>query len=184
FRMGRRVSATQRWRCAACLSAELLRKRLKNNDLNKCLWGHVQCLRMGAHTSARGNGSRAAPLAGPAHPEVSMRIVPDSQKFRSRLAQMLALGGVITTASCKDVSAPQKTLETPVLTLSQSAAAGDELGSLGTSLDDMTAWSLASLPEGESRVKIVGIVNGLRGHLKSGKIQASQQDVSDARAFL
>ena len=113
-----------------------------------------------------------------------MRIVPDSQKFRSRLAQVLALGGVITTASCKDVSAPQKTLETPVLTLSQSAAAGDELGSLGTSLDDMTAWSLASLPEGESRVKIVGIVNGLRGHLKSGKIQASQQDVSDARAFL
>ncbi len=113
-----------------------------------------------------------------------MRIVPASQKLRSRIAQVVALGGVITTASCKDVSAPQKALEAPALTLAQSAAVGDELGGLSSSLDDMTSWSLASLPEGEGRVKIVGILNGLRGHLKSGKIAASQQDLADARGFL
>lgn len=113
-----------------------------------------------------------------------MRIVPDSQKFRTRLAQVLALGGVITTASCKDVSAPEKSLKAPALTLSQSVGVGDELGGFSSSLDDMTGWSLASMPEGESRVKIVGILNGLRGHLKSGKVAAVQQDVADARAFL
>jgi hypothetical protein len=117
-------------------------------------------------------------------PEVSMRIVPNSQKLRSRIAQVVALGGVITTASCKDVAAPEKSLEAPAVTLSQSAAVGDELGGLSSSLDDMTGWSLASLPEGEGRVKIVGILNGLRGHLKSGRIAAVQQDVADARAFL
>jgi hypothetical protein len=113
-----------------------------------------------------------------------MRIFPDSQKFRTRIAQVLALGGVITTASCKDVSAPEKSLEASALTLAQSVTVGDELGGLGSSLDDMTGWSLASMTEGESRVKIVGILNGLRGHLKSGKIAAIQQDVADARAFL
>jgi hypothetical protein len=113
-----------------------------------------------------------------------MRIFPDSQKFRTRIAQVLALGGVITTASCKDVSAPEKSFEAPAPTLAQSVAVGDELGGLSSSLDDMTGWSLASMTEGESRVKIVGILNGLRGHLKSGKIAAIQQDVADARAFL
>jgi hypothetical protein len=113
-----------------------------------------------------------------------MRIFPDSQKFRTRIAQVLALGGVITAASCKDVSAPEKSLEASALTLAQSVTVGDELGGLGSSLDDMTGWSLASMTEGESRVKIVGILNGLRGNLKSGKIAAIQQDVADARAFL
>jgi hypothetical protein len=119
-----------------------------------------------------------------AHPEVSMRRFPDSQKFRTRIAQVLALGGVLTTASCKDVSAPEKSLKAPDPTLSQSVAVGGELGGLSSSLDDMTSWSLASMPESESRVKIGGILNGLRGHLKSGKIAAIQQDVADARAFL
>jgi len=116
-----------------------------------------------------------------------MRMVPDSQKFRSRITQVIALGGVITTASCKDVSAPDKTTETRALALAQSASQSamvDELGGLSSSLDDMTGWSIASLPEGEGRVKIVGILNGLRGHLKSGKIAASQQDLADARGFL
>jgi hypothetical protein len=112
-----------------------------------------------------------------------MRIVRDSQKFRSRIAQVIALGGVITTASCKDVSAPEKT-QAFAPALSQSVTPSDELGGLSSSLDDMTGWSLSSLPEGEGQVKIVGILNGLRGHLKSGKIAASQQDVTDARAFL
>src|SRR5687767_5716762 len=88
-----------------------------------------------------------------ATPEVWMRIFPDSQQFRTRIAQLLALGGVITTASCKDVTAPEKSLAVPALTLVQSVAMGDELGRLSSSLDDMTGWSLASLTEGESRVK-------------------------------
>ena len=113
-----------------------------------------------------------------------MRIVPASQKLRSRIAQVVALGGVITTASCKDVSAPEKATHTPTLALAQSVAVSDELGGLSSSLDDMTGWSLASLPAGEGRVKIAGVLNGLRGHLKSGNTAGSQQDVTDARAFL
>src|SRR5712671_1724987 len=68
-----------------------------------------------------------------------MRGTSDSRIFRSRLAQLIALGGAITTAACTDATAPQQ---------------------------------------------IVGILNSLKGHLKSGKIAASQQDLADGRAFL
>ncbi len=115
-----------------------------------------------------------------------MRIISESRIFTSRIAQVLALGGAITTAACKDATAPKK-IETPqtlaLSSLAQSAAV-DDLGNLSSSLDDMTGWSLASLPEGKSRENIVGILNGLKGHLKSGKIEACQQDVADARSFL
>lgn len=114
-----------------------------------------------------------------------MAMIPISQMFRSRVAQVLALGGVITTGACKDVTAPEQveTAEMPALALARSAAV-DELGSLSSSLDDMTSWALASLPDGEARVKIVGILDGLRGHLESGKIAASQQAVIEARGIL
>lgn len=114
-----------------------------------------------------------------------MAMIPISQMFRSRVAQVLALGGVITTGACKDVTAPEQveTAEMPALALARSAAV-DELGSLSSSLDDMTGWALASLPDGQNRVKIVGILDGLRGHLESGKIAASQQAVIEARGIL
>ena len=54
----------------------------------------------------------------------------------------------------------------------------------GSSLDDMTGWSLAALPNAQGKANIVGILNGLKGHLASGKIAACQQDVADARAIL
>jgi hypothetical protein len=115
-----------------------------------------------------------------------MRIISESRIFTSRIAQVLALGGAITTAGCKDATAPKKIETTQALALSSLAqsAAVDDLGSLSSSLEDMTGWSLASLPEGKGRENIVGILNGLKGHLKSGKIEASQQDVADARSFL
>jgi hypothetical protein len=113
-----------------------------------------------------------------------MPMIPISLMFRSRVAQALALGGVITTGACKDATAPGQveTVEAPALLLAQSPV--EELGDLSSSLDDMTGWALASLPEGQDRVRIVGILDGLRGHLKSGKIAASQQDVSEARGIL
>jgi hypothetical protein len=112
-------------------------------------------------------------------------MIPISLMFRSRVAHALALGGVITTGACKDVTAPEQveTAEAPALALAQSAAV-DELGGLSSSLEDMTGWALASLPDGENRVKIAGILDGLRGNLNTGKIAASRQDVIEARGIL
>ena len=58
-----------------------------------------------------------------------MAMIPISQMFRSRVAQVLALGGVITTGACKDVTAPEQveTAEMPALALARSAVV-DELG--------------------------------------------------------
>jgi hypothetical protein len=114
-----------------------------------------------------------------------MRHSPDLRIFRSRIAQVFALGGLITTASCKDATAPERVQKpgVPTPSLAQ-AVVGDDLGALGSSLDDMTAWSLASLPDGKGRQNIVGILEGLRGHLKTGKLSACQQDITDARNFI
>ena len=113
-----------------------------------------------------------------------MPMIPISLIFRSRVAHALALGGVITTGACRDVTAPGQveTAEAPALLLQPAAV--DELGSLSSSLDDMTGWALVSLPDGPNRVKIAGILDGLRGNLKSGKIAASKRDVLVARGIL
>jgi hypothetical protein len=114
-----------------------------------------------------------------------MGIISTLRISRLRVAQLITICGVITTGACHDATGPQpitavKTLAVP---LAQSAAGVDELSTLSSSLDDMTIWSLASLPDGKGRESIVGILNGLKGHLKGGKIEACQQDVTDARAF-
>ena len=113
-----------------------------------------------------------------------MRVTSDSRIFRSRIAQLIALGGAITTAACTDATAPNQVVAPKAPTLSIGQSAGDELGTLSASLDDMTGWSLASLTDDQGHANIVGILNSLKGHLKSGKIAASQQDVADARAFV
>ena len=106
-----------------------------------------------------------------------------TQILRSRIARLIALSAVVALAACEDVTAPQEEVTTaPELRLSQGAV--DELGSLGSALDDMTGWSLAALPNAEGKANIVGILNGLKGHLASGKIAACQQAVTDARAIL
>jgi hypothetical protein len=102
-----------------------------------------------------------------------------------RIAQLIALSGVIALAACQDVTAPEQVtaLDASSLRFSQSSVT-DELKDLGSSLDDMTGWSLVVLPDGQGRTRIVGLLNGLKGHLASGKIEACQQDVTDARAYL
>ena len=115
-----------------------------------------------------------------------MGITSTLRVFRSRVTQLIALGGVITTGACHDATGPQSVTAAKTLAVAsaQSAAAVDELTGLGSSLDDMTNWSLASLPDGKGRESIVGILNGLKGHLKSGKIEACQEDVTAARGFI
>jgi hypothetical protein len=117
--------------------------------------------------------------------EVSMRIISDLRIFRPRIAQLIALGGAITTPACKDAAAPPQTkvVETHALASAQSAAV-DKLGSLSASLDDMTSWSVTSLPDGKGRENILAILKGLKANLKSGKIADSQQAVTDARALI
>ena len=114
-----------------------------------------------------------------------MRFISDLRIFRSRIAHVLALGGVITTSGCKDSTAPEKTgsLSAQGVTLSRSAAV-DDLGSLGASLDDMTGWSVAGLNDAKAHESIVGILNGLKGHLQSGKVAACQDDIAAARSFI
>jgi hypothetical protein len=96
---------------------------------------------------------------------------------------VIVLSAVVALAGCEDVTAPQEEV-TAAPELRLSATAADELGSLSSSLDDMTGWSLAALPNAQGKANIVGILNGLKGHLASGKIAACQQDVTDARAIL
>jgi hypothetical protein len=113
-----------------------------------------------------------------------MRLTADSSLIlRSRIARVLALSAVLGLGACEDVTAPmEEVTAAPELRLAQGAA--DELGALGSSLDDMTGWSLAALPDAQGKANIVGILNGLKGHLASGKIAACAQDVADARAIL
>ena len=104
--------------------------------------------------------------------------------LRVRGAQVIALSGMMTMAACQDVTAPEKIETAAPSTLSFSQASADELANLGSNLDDMTGWSLAALPDARGKTNIVGILNGLKGHLASGRIAACQQDITDARAFL
>ena len=113
-----------------------------------------------------------------------MRFTSGLKIFRSRTAQAIALGGVISTVGCKDVTAPPDLKAPTTLALGVQLADADELTNLSASLDDMTGWSLASIKDDEKSANIVGILNSLKAHLKSGKVDASQQDVSDARAFI
>jgi hypothetical protein len=105
------------------------------------------------------------------------------QTLRLRVVQLIALSGVFALGACEDVTAPQKQTAIPIeVRLSQSAS--DKLESLGSSLDDMTGWSLVALPDGQGRANIIALLTGLKGHLNSKRIDACQQDITDARAFL
>ena len=85
-------------------------------------------------------------------------------------------------AACQDATSPEEVKAAPELRMS-SQSSNDELGTLSTNLDDMTGFSLAALPDGNGKANIVGVLNGLKGHLKSGSIAACQQDVNNARAW-
>jgi len=107
-----------------------------------------------------------------------------NQTFSLRAVQHVVLCGVFAMAACQDVTAPEKVeAVAPELRMSQESAK-DEIASLASNLDDFTGWSLAALPDAKGKANIVGILNGLKGHLNSGKITACQQDVTDARAIL
>jgi hypothetical protein len=85
-------------------------------------------------------------------------------------------------AACQDATAPDEIApaEAPAaLSLTQNSA--DELGALSSNLDDMTGWSLAGFADARGKQNIIGVLNGLKGHLASGKIAACQQDVDLAR---
>ena len=101
--------------------------------------------------------------------------------YRFRFVQILAMSGVIVIAACQDTTAPEEVKAKPELRMSQTAS--DELGTLSSNLDDFTGFSLAALPDGSGKANIVGVLNGLKGHLKSGSIAACQQDVDNARAW-
>jgi hypothetical protein len=59
----------------------------------------------------------------------------------------------------------------------------DQLKEFGLDMDSMTGWSLSTFSDGQSRAQIVGILNGLKGHLASGRIDACQDDVTQGRAW-
>ena len=114
-----------------------------------------------------------------------MRIISKLRIFRSRIAQLIALGGVVSTPACKDATAPEpaKAIAAHSPAFAQSVAF-DKLGSLSASLDDMTAWSITSLGEGKGRDDIDAFLKDLKAQLKSGKIVETQKAVSDARAYI
>jgi hypothetical protein len=112
-----------------------------------------------------------------------MRIAADSaQIFRTRMARVIALSAAVALVACNDITAPKSEAAAPEVALSQGALT--ELAAWGSELDGMTGWSLAALPNEQGQANIVGILNGLKGHLASGKIAACQQDITDARSIL
>jgi hypothetical protein len=132
-----------------------------------------------SHVYARSITTKKLQLPG----EVQMRITSSlATTYRFSFAKIFALSGVIAMAACQDTTAPEEVKTAPALRMSQTAT--DELGNLSASLDDMTGWSLVALPDSQGRTNIVGLLNGLKGHLASGKIAACQQDIDDARAIL
>ena len=115
-----------------------------------------------------------------------MRIASDGRsRFGFTASRLVMLTGVIALAACENPTAPEETALTFELgpRLTQSAS-GDLLATLGTSLDDMTGWSLMALPDANGKANIRRILSGLKGHLSSGRVDACQQDVTDARAIL
>ena len=109
----------------------------------------------------------------------AMRIT--SSPTPTRVIQILAMSGVIAVAACQDATAPEEVKAAPELRMSQQSS--DALGTLSSNLDDFTGFSLAALPDGNGKANIVGVLNGLKGHLKSGSIAACQQDVDNARSW-
>jgi hypothetical protein len=105
--------------------------------------------------------------------------------LRLRLVQLIALSGVIALAACTqdDITGPKQELKPPPAVMLSKAAA-DKMDELSSSLDDMTGWSLVALPDGRGRANIIALLNGLKGHLTDKKIDACQQDITDARKFL
>ena len=114
-----------------------------------------------------------------------MRIAPAFNFIsRFRVAHLVVLNGVIALTACQDVTAPEPvTSAAPSSLRLDRAAATDELKQLGSDMDTMTGWSLISLTDGQIRSNIVGILNGLKGHLASGRIDACQDDVTQGRAW-
>ena len=114
-----------------------------------------------------------------------MRIASTSRsRFGLSVSRLVVLSAVLALAACEDPIAPEE----PALTeqgprLTQSAS-GDLLATLGTSLDDMTGWSLTALPDGNGKANVARILAGLKRHLSTGSVNACQQDVADARAVL
>jgi len=87
-------------------------------------------------------------------------------------------------AACQDATGPEEiataTLN-PEMRLTKEGV--DELKALGDNLDDITGWSLLALGDSPAKGQIVGLLNGMKGHLASGKLAVCQQDVTDARAW-
>ena len=115
-----------------------------------------------------------------------MRIASDTKsRVGFTATRLVMLSGVIALAACENPTAPEEAAATfeqaPRLTQS---ASGDLLATLGSNLDDMTGWSLTALPDGNGKANIARILSGLKGHLQSGKADACQQDVTDARVIL
>ena len=115
-----------------------------------------------------------------------MRIASESRsRFGLSVSRLVVLSAVLALAACEDPTAPEE----PALTVEQGPrltqlASVDLLATLGTSLDDMTAWSLTALPDGNGKANVARILAGLKRHLGSASINACQQDVVDARAVL
>jgi hypothetical protein len=114
-----------------------------------------------------------------------MRFTKNSAgKISSRVAQVIALSGVIAMAACQDATGPEEiSTAQPSMRLTVSQESKDELATLSANLDDFTGWSLVALPDGDVKLNIIGTLNGLKGHLKAANTRLCQQDVTDARAW-
>ena len=109
---------------------------------------------------------------------------PSAVNFRFPAARSIVIAGVVFLAGCQDITAPEEATSTIPNSPSLAKASAAVFADLGASLEDMTGWSLAALDSPTQRQSLVGILNGLKGHLISGNVSLIQKDVTDARGYI
>ena len=111
-----------------------------------------------------------------------MVITLDSaQRFRSRIAQVIALSGVIAVAACQDApTAPDVIASGPALRMSTSADAA----AIADWVVDATSWVTPSMVDPTNRGKLEGSINGLSGHLKANNTKQIKGDIAIIRSLI
>jgi len=99
----------------------------------------------------------------------------------SRIARVIAIGGVVGLFACQEVTAPDATddlgLSGPALAVAQTTP----LGMIGLSLQDATGWVLSSINNAGKRSEMQATLKDLASNLVSGAYDAARANVTKAR---
>src|SRR5688572_355514 len=99
----------------------------------------------------------------------------------SRIARVIAIGGVVGLFACQDATAPDATDELDLAGPALAVAQTTPLGMIGLSILDATGWVLASINNAGKRSEMQATLKDLAGNLVSGSYDAARANVTKAR---